>query len=119
MKRYLEKKLEMDTMWDAMSDNLRADVLRIIQERISEMCVEASTVPTPYPILCWLTMVCRFLLVSLNIDAILEAITIFNRRQKLNEMTMGNHLEDAYATTLAQMKAGKGSRTRLGIEALV
>jgi len=52
IKRYLEKKLEMDTMCDAMSDNLRADILRIIPERISEMCVEASTVPTPCLILC-------------------------------------------------------------------
>ena len=42
IKRYLEKKLEMDTMCDAMSDGLRADILRIIPERISEMCVGAS-----------------------------------------------------------------------------
>ena len=46
IKRYLEKRLEMDTMRDAMSDALRADILRIIPERISEMCVGASTVPT-------------------------------------------------------------------------
>jgi len=37
IKRYLEKKLEMDTTRDAMSDDLRADILRIIPERISEM----------------------------------------------------------------------------------
>ena len=47
IRRYLEKKLEMDTMCDAMSDDLRADILRIIPERISEMCVRASTVLTP------------------------------------------------------------------------
>ena len=46
IKRYLEKKLEMDTTCDAMSDDLRADILRIIPERISEMCVGASTVRT-------------------------------------------------------------------------
>ena len=95
IRRYLEKKLEMDTMCDAMSDDLWVDMLRIIPERISEMCEEASTVPTPCLILCWLTMVCRFLLVSLNIDAILGEATIFDRRQKLNEMTKGNYLEDA------------------------
>jgi len=44
MKIYLEKRLEMDTMRDAMSDDLRADILRIITERISEMCVGAPTV---------------------------------------------------------------------------
>ena len=46
IKRYLEKKLEMDTMRDAMSYALREDILRIIPERISEMCVGASAVPT-------------------------------------------------------------------------
>jgi len=64
-------------------------------------------------------MVPRFLLVSLNIDAILGEVTISKRGQKLNQMTKGNHLGDAYSTTLARMKAQKGSRSRLGIEALM
>ena len=51
IKRYLEKRLEMDTMHDAMSDALRADILRIIPKRISEMCVAVSPVPTPCMIL--------------------------------------------------------------------
>ena len=34
---YLEKKLELDTEPDAMSDDLRADILRTILEKISEM----------------------------------------------------------------------------------
>ena len=37
VKRYLEKKLEMDPQRVAMSDSLRADIMRIIPERISEM----------------------------------------------------------------------------------
>ena len=45
IKKYLERKLEMDTMRDEMSDALRADILRIIPERISEMCVETPTFP--------------------------------------------------------------------------
>jgi len=51
IKRYLENKLEMDPEPAAMSDGLRADILRIIPERVSEMCVGASTVPTPCMIL--------------------------------------------------------------------
>ena len=35
--RFLENKLEMDTEQDAMPDDLRADILRIIPERISEV----------------------------------------------------------------------------------
>ena len=61
----------------------------------------------------------RFLLVSLGIAAILGEVTISARRQKLDEMIKGNHLGDAYTTTLARMKAQKGSRSRLGIEALM
>ena len=39
IRSYLENKLEMDTARDVMADDLRADILRIIPERISEMCV--------------------------------------------------------------------------------
>jgi len=39
VRRYLEKKLETDTEHGAMSDGLRADILRIIPEQISEMFV--------------------------------------------------------------------------------
>jgi len=45
IKRYLVNKLEMDPEPAAMSDGLRADILRIIPERVSEMCVGTSTVP--------------------------------------------------------------------------
>ena len=51
IKRYLEKKLEMDTEQYAMSDRLRADILRVIPERISGMCVGASIVPSSCMIL--------------------------------------------------------------------
>jgi len=47
IKSYLENKLEMDPEPIAMSDGLRADILKIIPERVSEMCVGASTVPIP------------------------------------------------------------------------
>ena len=50
--RYLENKLEMDTECDAMSDDLRADILRIIPQRISGMYVPEFAVPTLYIILC-------------------------------------------------------------------
>ena len=43
IKRYLEEKLEMDPEPVAMSDGLRADILRTIPERVSEMCVGASS----------------------------------------------------------------------------
>ena len=48
---YLENKLEMDPEPMAMSDGLRADILRIIPARVSQMCVGACVVPVPCVIL--------------------------------------------------------------------
>ena len=46
IERYLERGLEMDSEGDAMSDSLRADILRIIPQRISGMYVAESPLPT-------------------------------------------------------------------------
>ena len=63
--------------------------------------------------------VCRFLLVSLNIDAILGEVTIRQRRKKLAEMTQGNGLSDAYTATLSRLKAQKGHKSVLGLKVLM
>ena len=62
---------------------------------------------------------CRFLLVSLNIDAILREVTIRQRRKKLEEMTQGNGLSEAYTATLTRLKAQKGYKSVLGLKALM
>ena len=62
---------------------------------------------------------CRFLLVSLNIDAILGEVTIRQRRKKLEEMARGNGLSDAYTATLARLKAQKGNKSVLGLNVLM
>ena len=63
----------------------------------------------------------RFLLVSLNIDAILQEPTIHGRRQKLNAMTdgLGLGLGDAYGTTLERVKRQGGEKKRLGMATLM
>jgi len=61
----------------------------------------------------------RFLLVSLNIEAILGEVTICRRRKKLEEMARGNGLSDAYTATLTRLKAQKGNRPGLGLQALM
>jgi len=65
------------------------------------------------------TVVCRFLLVSLNIDAILAEVTIRQRGKKLKEMTQGNGLSEAYTATLTRVKAQKGYKSVLGLKALM
>ena len=39
IRSYLEMRLDMDAEPEAMNDDLRADIMRIIPERISDMCV--------------------------------------------------------------------------------
>jgi len=61
---------------------------------------------------------CRFLLVSINIEAILGEVTIGLRRKKLEEMVRGNGLSDAYTATLARLKGQKGNKSVLGLKVL-
>ena len=61
----------------------------------------------------------RFLLVSLNIEAILGEVTIGQRRRKLEAMARGNGLSDAYAATLTRIKAQKGNKSMLGLKVLM
>ena len=47
IRNYLEMRLEGDAEPEAMSDDLRADIVRVILEKISDMCVGPLSVP-PY-----------------------------------------------------------------------
>ena len=61
----------------------------------------------------------RFLLVSMNIDAILQETTIHRRRQKLNAMTHSLGLGDVYGETLDRIKGQGGEKARLGVATLM
>jgi len=61
----------------------------------------------------------RFLLVSLNVDAILGEITLHQRRKRLDQMTKGEGLGDAYAATLSRIQAQQRSMSKLGMEVLM
>ena len=61
----------------------------------------------------------RFLLVSLNIRAILQETTLHRRREKLCAMTNSLRLRDAYDATIERIKAQEGDRARLGMAALM
>ena len=62
---------------------------------------------------------CRFLLVTLNIEVILAEVTIRQRRKKLEEVGGGNGLSDAYTTTLMRLKGQKGNKSALGLKVLM
>ena len=61
----------------------------------------------------------RFLLVSLNIEAILRETTLHRRREKLGTMTNGLGLGGAYDKTIGRIKEQEGDRSRLGMAALM
>jgi len=61
----------------------------------------------------------RFLLASLNMDAVLAEPTIHQRRRELHRITKGLGLQDAYDTTLDRIRKQGGSKSRLGLEALM
>ena len=52
-------------------------------------------------------------------DAILGEITLTRRRRKLDEMTKGEGLGDAYTATLSRMNAQPRSRSKLGMQVLM
>ena len=64
-------------------------------------------------------IVCRFLLVFLNIETILQETTIHRRRQKLRAMKNGLNLEGVYGETLGRIKAQGGEKARLGMGVLM
>jgi len=61
----------------------------------------------------------RFLLASLNIEAILQESTIHRRRERLSKITDGLGLEDVYGATIERIKAQGGDKSRLGMGALM
>ena len=52
-------------------------------------------------------------------DAVLEDVTVYQRRQTLSRMTNGVGLDEAYSATLSRIQEQKGNKVKLGMEALM
>ena len=116
---YLGKKLEMDMEPQVMDDGLRRDIIRTIHDSLSESFVGIPTLYQTSITIHLLTIPCRFLLVSLSIDAVLEEVTVSDRRTKLNQMSKGDGLGDVYEETLERMRVQNGPRPEFGMNALM
>ena len=119
IERYLNMRLDRDTIPSAIEDNLRTEIMRVIPRKISQMLVEAPTSTSQRLVVYMLTVEYRFLLVSLNIDAVREEVAIHQRNEKLDQMIQSNGLQDAYSATLARIRVQKGGISRLGMDALI
>jgi len=115
---YLRVRLEEDLTPDAMEESLEAEILEKIPENMSDMYV-GNNPGNHAPILSANRYGSRFLLASLNIDAILHESTISRRREKLNKRTNGLELGDVYGATIERIKAQDGDKSRLGMTALM
>ena len=58
----------------------------------------------------WLTIKYRFLLISLNIDPVLEVAITHQRKKRLDKTIQGNGLQNAYSITLAGIKGQRANR---------
>ena len=115
IRSYVNMKLDRDEVPEAMDNGLREEIVRIIVDKMSNMYVVVSGPSMMYTY----QRLCRFLLASLNIEAILGEVTIGQRRKKLKEMARGNGLSDAYTATLTRVKAQKGNKSVLGQRSLI
>ena len=116
IRSYLEMMLGRDHEPEAMDNDLRADIVKIIQDKMSDTYVRVFPLETMHTYKMGLS---RFLLVSLNIEAILSEVTIGQRRTKLKEMALSNGLGDAYTEALTRLKAQKGYKAVLGLKVLM
>ena len=119
IRNYLEMRLDQDEEPEAMDSDLRVDIVKIIVDKMSDMYVESVWCFYSINDVYLLAMVLRFLLVSLNIEAILGEVTNGQRRRKLEEMARGNGLSDAYTTTVTRLKGQKGNKSVLGLKVLM
>ena len=114
--RYVEMMLDDDPDPEAMNADLQTEIMNRVSETISDVFVTPIFCSS---LVCLLRAAPRFLLVSLNIAAILDETTIYDRREQLKKMTNGHGLGDAYHATLDRMKAQSGGKSRFGMAALM
>ena len=114
--RYIEMMLDDDPNPEAMNDGLRAEIMNRVSETISD--VYAAAIFSPW-LKVSLTVGPRFLLVSLNITAILDETTIYDRREQLKRMTSGRGLNEAYGLALERIKRQTVGKSKLGMAALM
>ena len=114
--RYVEMMLDDDPNPEAMNTGLRAEITKRVSETISDVYV-AAIIHSKLEVS--LIVVPRFLLVSLNITAILDETTIYDRRQQLKRMTGGHGFNDVYAAALDRIKGQTVGKSKLGMGALM
>ena len=116
--KYLRARLERDTTPEVMDSFLAEDIINSIAERSSGRYVPGRD-PGDCCESCTDRCKCRFLMVSLKVEAVLRETTIRRRRNRLNTMGDGLGLGDAYEATLGRIRAQDGEKTQLAMTTLM
>jgi len=117
MVMYLRARLSKDTTPEVMNCGLENDIMNSVHGGVSETYVEVGARQT------FISHTdrskCRFLMVSLKLEAILRETTIHRRRKRLHAMGDGLGLGDAYEATLERVRAQEGEKAKLAMTALM
>ena len=114
--RYLRQKMNDDQDPGLMTEDLKNNIMTTMVEKTSEMWAEKLY--SKFESL--IDIVPRFLLVALNIEAILGETSLASRKKMLRKVaTTGVGLDTVYAQTLQRIMEQKGDRSRLGMEVLM
>ena len=110
----LRMRLGGDSELDAMGKGLEGDILKPVPQAISEVCVFSKSSILEVD----LTVVGRFLLVSLNIDAILAEAIIHQGRQALHRMAKISVANKAFDDRTRGVRRGvfESGLLKMGIE---
>ena len=113
--RYVEMMLADDSLPGAMNPDIRMEIVNRISETISDVYVAVVFCSSFVSLL---TVALKFLLVSLNITAILDETTIYKRRKQLKRITYGGGLGDIYGVKLDRIKQSR-VKSRLTMASLM
>jgi len=113
---YLRDKLQNDPNPEIMNSTLEAEIMKTVPKITSGMYVETSARERPKPMADIFES--RFRLASLYIKAILQGITLADRKKALESAGGGAALRKAYDGTLERIKAQGKERTKLAMATL-
>jgi len=113
---YIAYRLDQDQNSDEMNTELKTEIMKTLPHKVSGMYVGVYLMPETCHSL---TVMPRFLLVYLKMNAILAAVTIHKRRERLRAMEDSPKLWDEYDKTLRRIAEQDTAKSELALNVLM